>query len=136
MRTREQSKAELQRIIKLQKKGGEVMAKRLEEQQTLIDQNAHDIKFLKGKLDEAQGHIDIVREQRDKCELEAKEFNTLLGSTREELRRSEQQNQWLCRKVCKAGDERDRARAALVEASINTSRLVEAVEPRQMDVNN
>lgn len=130
MRTREQSKAQLQRVINQQQKDLAVMASTKENQQTLIEQHARRIEDLKAKLDEAITNIDIAREQRDNNAAHTIEVKGELSHTKGQLHRTQIRRDELER-ICRALEgERDRARAALVEANINTSRLVDAVEPR------
>lgn len=134
-----QTKADLQRQVKNLENQLKYAAKTQASMQTRMDQDAHDIKFHKNriedlitKLDEAHGQVDIAREQRDQNAEATIAANKRLAQVRGDLHRTELHRDEL-KLVCKRLEsERDRARAALVEANINASRLVNAVEPRNM----
>lgn len=66
----------------------------------------------------------------ERMKKEVKELTDLSVKLRGEKEAEERYSQRISRELRKAEGERDRARAALVEANINASRLVEAVEPR------
>lgn len=133
------TKADLERQVKQLQNELATAAKNVASMQTRIDQNAQDIRRhvsridnLKAHLDDAFEKMDIARVQRDQNAEATIAANKQLAEVRGELHRTVLHRDEL-KLVCKRLEhERDRARAALVEASINASRLVEAVEPRNM----
>lgn len=133
------TKADLQRQVKELEKQLETAARTKENQQTLIEQYAQEssaksyrIEDLVAKLDDAFKQVDIARVQRDKNAEDNKTANQQLAEVRGALHRMTLDRDEIRRLFQCVEFERDRAREALVEASINASRLVNAVEPRNM----
>lgn len=132
MSKKRQTKEDLQRVITQLQSGLATAVEKNRSWSRIKEKQDVTIDELRAKMDEAQGLVDSLRTQLDTSDQQVQNKNQALESLKKDYHMRGREINELNHRIGVLHQERDRARAALVEASMNASRLVEAVEPRTM----